>query len=206
MRKLHLLSFFFLTILFAACGTGNKFASSFGKRKYTKGYFVDMPSSVKQPLAISIALQSITQQPNTLTHQSSGQNTLPLVVSKTSAVLQKVETKKTAHLAYGHSIINRIITNAEKSPANKDNTATSNTNLNDDKGEINFYAIAGFVVSTTGVVLTFLSATLTPLCAALLIVGTLLCVYSLFIYRIYFSWLAIIGLSLTIILLALLLL
>ncbi len=31
--------------LLSACSTGNKFASSFGKRKYIKGYYLDMPSN-----------------------------------------------------------------------------------------------------------------------------------------------------------------
>ena len=36
-----------LPILLVSCSTGNKFASSFGKRKYTKGYFWNNPERVE---------------------------------------------------------------------------------------------------------------------------------------------------------------
>jgi hypothetical protein len=35
-------------ILFSSCGTQNKFASSFGKRHYTKGFYVDVPSVIQK--------------------------------------------------------------------------------------------------------------------------------------------------------------
>jgi|GEM_PF-2649052 len=207
MRKLQLLSIFFVAILFASCGTGNKFASSFGKRKYTKGYYVDAPASIKMPEPKAITLPAVFHQPVVLTSQPSKQTTTPTISSKASVgLLQKNRTKTTTHSVYNRSAINQTITNSEITFVNKGNAPINKENLDDDKGEINFYAIIGFVISTTGVVLTFLSATLTPLCATLLIVGTIFCVYSLFIYRVYYSWLAMIGLSFTIILLALLLL
>jgi hypothetical protein len=37
------------SILLSSCGTSNKFASSFGKRKYTKGYYVDVAGTVPVP-------------------------------------------------------------------------------------------------------------------------------------------------------------
>ena len=44
----HKLLFYTLVIaLLAGCSTGNKFASLFGKRRYTKGYFADIPSRQK---------------------------------------------------------------------------------------------------------------------------------------------------------------
>ena len=48
MKKLPFISIVAI-ILFAGCSTSNKFASSFGKRRYTKGYYVDAPGNVKIP-------------------------------------------------------------------------------------------------------------------------------------------------------------
>jgi hypothetical protein len=36
-------------VLFSSCGTQNKFASSFGKRHYTKGFYVDAPGIIQKP-------------------------------------------------------------------------------------------------------------------------------------------------------------
>ena len=41
--------------LLSGCSSGNKFAASFGKRKYTKGYFVDNPSKVKTESRITLS-------------------------------------------------------------------------------------------------------------------------------------------------------
>jgi hypothetical protein len=43
----NILALFLLANMLMSCSTGNKFASSFGKRKYTKGYYVDFISKPK---------------------------------------------------------------------------------------------------------------------------------------------------------------
>jgi hypothetical protein len=41
-------------VILVGCSTGNKFASSFGKRKYTKGYYFDLAGTKRNPDKLAI--------------------------------------------------------------------------------------------------------------------------------------------------------
>jgi hypothetical protein len=55
--------FLAIVILVSGCGTGNKFASSFGKRKYNKGYYWDVPSHAVAIKAANNPIQYTNEQP-----------------------------------------------------------------------------------------------------------------------------------------------
>lgn len=199
MRKVYLLSFLIIVVLFSACSSGNKFASSFGKRKYTKGYYVDNPGVIKTPTTNAIFQLPITHRPVLLNNSSSLQILSPGIASKNNvSKIEKTAKSKPSLPTFAHFGISQTIAK-EEAPAITNNNAVAKTESNN-SGEYNFYAIAGFVFSVAGTVVTVSATVLTPLSIVLLAIGTILCIYSLFIYRIYFSWLAILGLSITIIL------
>src|SRR5690348_15694079 len=56
MKRLYPLLFLAATLSIFSCNTGNKLASSFGKRKYTRGYFTDVPASVGTPNSMNITV------------------------------------------------------------------------------------------------------------------------------------------------------
>ena len=58
-----LLSILVLSALFVSCNTGNKVVSSFGKRKYTKGYYFNLGAYKKQELPGN-TLNTISEIPN----------------------------------------------------------------------------------------------------------------------------------------------
>jgi len=48
---LNKLIFYFLIVtLLAGCSSNNKFASSFGKRRYSKGYYTDVAAAISKPI------------------------------------------------------------------------------------------------------------------------------------------------------------
>jgi hypothetical protein len=63
MKSLPLISIA-LSILLAGCSTSNKFASGFGKRRYTKGFFVDAPGSIKTPVESKATTAVIAKTPS----------------------------------------------------------------------------------------------------------------------------------------------
>ncbi|HXB13205.1 MAG TPA: hypothetical protein VNZ45_14560 [Bacteroidia bacterium] len=79
MKKLskHIIWAIITISLFSACSSGNKFASSFGKRKYIKGYYQDMPSNTPKVAGVSEEKKPISNSIITISSN--------LVEKKTSA-------------------------------------------------------------------------------------------------------------------------
>jgi hypothetical protein len=76
-RFLRFVSVFILvSVMLSSCSISNSVVSSFGKRKYTKGYFVNMPGSVNNERSVNqghdvIASVSETNTGKTITDENS---------------------------------------------------------------------------------------------------------------------------------------
>jgi hypothetical protein len=201
MRRLYFFWVICIAVVFTSCSTGNKFASSFGKRRYTKGYYVDVPSSVNVHVAGNTDLSAIPVHPKNIIAAPVKQ----IQVAKVSIASPVTETNK-AHVSINAKIAQSASTETlTVQTANKDN---DNKKVNSWKGsdEINFFAIAGFIICCVGVAFTIAALNFTTLSLIILGVGISVCIYSLFLNKIYWNWLAAVGISLTIILFVLLLL
>jgi len=91
-NTLKQISLLALVILLASCNTGNKVASSFGKRKYTKGYFLNSVAN-RNPEQSVIAAHSVSENRNEINKGKITHNSTPVLLND-SAV-----TDKTAVLA-----------------------------------------------------------------------------------------------------------
>jgi hypothetical protein len=180
---------------------GNRFASSFSKRKYTKGYYVDIPSRIG-----TVATQ--LNKPIKEVHQSPHIVTAPLqpVVATASAkeeptVITRSQHKPLPKIAAPTSFIPQ-----HKMPVIQADTTAPDETAKVSSADINFVAIAGFVLSIVGTVLTVVNTFITIGAIVALALALVLCIYSLFLRKIYWTWLAVIGLCLLTIILTLLLL
>jgi hypothetical protein len=84
----------FALVLFSSCTTSNKFAASFGKRKYNKGYYVDVPDKAPK---VAANLTTATQSDNTTKDLESTSTTLSAPENhldvKAAPVMQPVSAK-----------------------------------------------------------------------------------------------------------------
>ncbi len=100
--------------LFGACSTGSKFASSFGKRKYIKGYYLDVPSStpkVSELPGVKKLIESPVIAGNSNLFEKKISNLEPARFVKT--FLQQTFAKTAKH----NSAITKPITSIEKAPS-----------------------------------------------------------------------------------------
>jgi hypothetical protein len=205
MRRLYLLWVICIAVIFTSCSTSNKFASSFGKRRYTKGYYVDVPSSVKVHIASYKDLSPIPVHSKVATVDTKDEAVQVATVVGTVSVQENKKPVLKAHAFFSNPAIQQRSTLADAPPAIKGDD-TKKTNGWKNSGETNYFAIVGFLICCVGIGLTIAALNFTTLSLIFLGVGVLICVYSFFRNKIYFDWLAIVGISLTIILFALLLL
>ncbi len=89
--------------MLASCSSTNQFASSFGKRKYTKGYYVDAPSSVKEVVSSNKTVliaknNNLTVKENPVSTKTVSSAPLIAIQAKASSVLAK-STMKSANKA-----------------------------------------------------------------------------------------------------------
>lgn len=177
-----------LAFLLISCSTGNKFASSFGKRKYTKGYYVDRISHPQKPVT-TVGTRHQTQP--TACPQK------PATSIKTVATTHTIcltEIPAPAKPSFTHSLkaASVHIYHPQKAIAANDTTLIDGASQ---EGETNYFAISGFVLSTVGVVMCIANGFFTIGAIILLIVGCALCIYSLCLDKIYWTWLGIVGLA-----------
>lgn len=132
LNKKLLLYTVFATALLSSCSTGNKVASSFSKRRYTKGYFWNVPARVQGVAAngskqhieaikpIVHGNNAVTGEPAAIKSNPATGNLLKAIAHH--AVKQALPHKPVAaHTAFMHS---RVVATAQKSvddssPANK---------------------------------------------------------------------------------------
>ena len=93
-NKLPLKLFAGLIILsfFASCNSGNKVVSSFGKRKYTKGYFFNAPQSNK---VVARQSKSTAMQPVAVT-----KNTLPEKALQPTTIQPSIQEKESVNIKH----------------------------------------------------------------------------------------------------------
>ena len=93
-NKLPLKLFAGLIILsfFASCNSGNKVVSSFGKRKYTKGYFFNAPQSNK---VVARQSKSTAVQPVAVT-----KNTLPEKALQPTIIQPSIQEKESVNIKH----------------------------------------------------------------------------------------------------------
>jgi uncharacterized membrane protein len=196
-QGLHFLLFILVAGILSSCSTGNKFASSFGKRKYLKGYYVDVPSESKEPVIAA----------------STGKPSTPPIINKNVGhvyLTDEVITLKTKGTISTISIKNNSATpslNSKKNPSSKQESVlqqktikkvlppADDTKFADSKHEVNLWAILGCALAIIGTVITSLSGSFTLLSIIVLSLAGIVCIYSLFQNKFYYTWLAIIGLS-----------
>jgi len=182
--------FFLATILFTSCSTSNKFASSFNKRKYTKGYFVDIPSMINRVIVskrVNVPKPSISNTPLSLIQVTTPLRSSPLIKAPFQELEKQVSSKP-------------ILTKAETHLLPTDTTRHSTSNYNSKSEDYNYTAAIGCAVAVAGVVMIVINTFFTILAIVFLVLGNGLCVYSFFSDKIYLTWLGIIGLSISIIL------
>ena len=200
MKKHHLppyIYLLFITVLLASCSTGNKFACSFGKRRYTKGFYINMPGKIaavsKHIPALSISpVPSVKALPLRIAGEQNIKTTLLSVPGKPSlaSCLSSVVIHK--KLLHNNSSIS--------------SGGAADDNNKSKKSEINFAAIVGFAFSTTGSAIAAIDGFLPILAIVFLVAGAALCVYALTRNEIYWTWMAVLGLSFIVILFTLILL
>jgi hypothetical protein len=196
-QGLYFLLFMFVASMLSSCTTGNKFASSFGKRKYLKGYYADVPAGTREP--------EITASTNTSKN--------PPVPNKNVGhvyLTDQVITLKSKGITSTISIKNDSPVPAldiKKNPATKQESVIQQQTIQkaappaddnkfaDSKHEVNLWAILGCALAIIGAVLTAISGSFTILSIIVLAIAGLICIYSLFQNKFYYTWLSIIGLS-----------
>jgi len=178
-------------VLFSSCGQGNKFASSFGKRKYTKGYFVDRPSSHQEKITPNIisslpsSVIPVQPRPNSISISAPSKESLVAIKASREPMRQE----------------NRLLQAVIADSANQSQIGVWGKH---DK-EINYVAIAGCAVSVAGAIVAAAASSFTPLAIAIIAVGVVLCIISFFLHRIYYNWLGAVGIFILIIMLTLIL-
>jgi hypothetical protein len=87
--------------MLASCSSSNQFASSFGKRKYTKGYYVDAPSSIKESVssnktAVIAKNSDLAVKENVVTTKTVTSAPVNAIQAKASSVVLAKNTVKSA--------------------------------------------------------------------------------------------------------------
>ncbi len=203
MGKAYQFYLLLITVVLASCGTSNKFASSFGKRRYTKGFYVDMPSGVKNKVTPVTSLRPMqTKHVNSISNPLSESNISNRITDIPAFTGNQRIAAKASHT--GNAPIKAI--RDFKTTASAPASDIKKTNGVKGSGETNYFAILGFLICVTGVILCISAQMFTLLATIILLLGVGVCVYSLFQYKIYWSWLAIVGIGITIFMLVLIVL
>ena len=190
-----------IACMLSSCSTGNKFASSFGKRKYLKGYYMDMPSGINEP---EIAVKPSSPLPITAISNHIYLTDARITVKSKNSVTVIPANSATAPTAKNvqanSSPVQRVVT---KAISNSAPPADEKPVLADNKKEVNFWAIAGCVLAIVAAVLAAISGTFSLITIIIMSLAGLICIYGLFQNKFYYTWLSIIGLSIIIFLLVL---
>jgi hypothetical protein len=176
--------------LLSSCGLGNKLASSFGKRKYTKGYYIDMPSSNEycssaskvdkislflNPLPVLYKLPKLNQS-NYSASVKISERPIPRIVNKLAITL-----------------------NEENKPVQD----VANSAATDKIKDVNFVAVAGLAVCIAAATVAIIAKSFTPLAFVLAGIGIVICIISFFQHKVYWNWLGALGLFILIIMVTL---
>jgi hypothetical protein len=164
---LHLILLSCTSILLTSCSTTNQVVSSFGKRKYMKGYYVNLPSANKGIIA-SNPIQLLPNKSEAIT--TMGENILNTALT----ILTKTKVSSTGLTRTSSSRVNNgnitapastiLITNTSragnainqskqksvqlKNSNNKpEEPQSSNSSSQDGKASLNWLAIAGFILA-----------------------------------------------------------
>lgn len=204
MRHITVILLLAIILVLSSCSQGNKFASSFGKRKYTKGYFVNAPGSIHNPVASqSVEISAPASKKEAISITEGEQRNESLIIPVTSHSLWRspektvVLTGKCNAHPQSAGLTKMPIVNGDEP---KDNSVKKSSS------DVNYVAIIGLALSIAGVTIAAIDGFLPILATVFIIVGAVLCIYSLFLNKIYWNWLAIVGLSIIILFLVLLLL
>jgi hypothetical protein len=183
--KLNNICLAFTSILFvvllSSCSQSNKLASSFGKRKYTKGYFVERPSPHPEIFTANIA-------------SSLPSHVIPIQI-KLNRISISTPSKESPLVIKANRESSKQENNILRTVIASDSVNQSQIGVwgKHDK-EINYLAIAGCAVSVAGAIIAAAAGSFTPLAIAVVIIAVVLCIISLFLHRIYYNWLGALGL------------
>ncbi|HXB12320.1 MAG TPA: hypothetical protein VNZ45_10060 [Bacteroidia bacterium] len=193
-----------------SCSSNYKFASSFGKRKYLKGYYLDVPAETKEVVSASSSdkpsIPPIAN--NTLGHIYLTDQVITLKNNRSITIISGKNTNSIPAISKGErhsSKQGKEISQPAKKEINNIAPPTDGTKFADSKHEVNLWAILGCSLSIIGAVLTAISGSFTLLSVIVLAIAGIICIYSLFQNKFYYTWLSIIGLTTIIFILVLIL-
>ncbi len=163
--------YFILSIAIAgmlsSCSSANKFASSFGKRKYEKGYYRDAPTATKEAISTSNSTKpSISPiANNTLGHIYLTDQVITVKREGTISTVS-VKTNVTTPVSRKEENYSSKLESAAQQPSgvviNNDAPPTDGTKFADSKHEVNLWAILGCSLSIIGAVLTAIAGVIYP--------------------------------------------
>jgi hypothetical protein len=99
--------------LFSACSTGNKFASSFGKRKYIKGYYMDIASNSPKVSAVTEIKKPIESPVVVTSINPTGKKT---ILSESIQLIKTCFTKVTSKASQPSQLLAKPGISVEKTP------------------------------------------------------------------------------------------
>jgi hypothetical protein len=98
--------------LFSACSTGNKFASSFGKRKYIKGYYMDIASN--SPKVATVEVKKAVERP--VLSQSNNPLEKKTIVSEAIQLIKASFNKSSSKTIHPKQLLVKPGISVEKAP------------------------------------------------------------------------------------------
>ncbi len=173
----------------ASCSSGNKFASSFNKRHYTKGHFSDPVAKVKTDYNTSTAATmthkvakpaEIKDAPATHTNKAGINNntqTPPVTVAANSNHKSGKNSSITVHSSKSKGLsVTKGSSNNSQNSTQKENTISKSESEGGDThynnpssgGNVNILAIVGFICGTLGLILCWFGAGILFLIAGLI--------------------------------------
>lgn len=205
MNYFRYILFIAIAITLYSCGTTSKFASSFGKRKYTHGYYIDYRIGVTiLPLGGSTVQN---RQYATIQKMNSASHTASSVISKEVPPCPPKEGSKSPLRGAGGlhnpalcmeikpgSNLNQCRQYLLELPKEPDDLDS----LDMAKKDVNYLSIAGCAFSAAGAIATLLAGTLflsalTWASIILLSLGVILGIMGLISNRYYLNWMSIVG-------------
>jgi hypothetical protein len=185
MKKL----FYFITVtttlsFLASCTSSGNMASSFGKRKYTKGYYIDMPST-NNNTAIANTQAPESHATLTVTKNTSSTETISpaIAIKKTSEVVYK--TPKATKSVSAIPVVNNAapktttMTNMETVATSSAASPLTETTATRYTGGNSKWAIFGCIIAAVGFLMVFPGQIGWLLVPVICLVGLLFCIQGL---------------------------
>jgi hypothetical protein len=147
-----LLALTVLSIILDGCGSQNKFASSFGKRKYNKGYYWNLPRATAQS---DIKQIETKERPKAKNQAKIAVNmyTKPIIHNVPIPTIPKITIASKQHTSASKSTLKNSLTTLKTKPTLNCIHAINSHHHEENNPKDNGWAIAAFI---TGIFLNFL--------------------------------------------------